>query len=220
MSHQWRVYRDQRGAALFFALIFLIIIALIAITSSGTSVLEQRMAGGARNAQLAQLGSESALRDAEVQLWTAARRSTLAKGGLAMPPCASAGAQPCVYQRYNGVADARVTAFRTAQRWLDPASDGAYDYSQTVTGLTGAQTSASLATEPRYLIEDLGLDVDAATTGRMGGKNLSAQTIDGGTPKVHLYRITARAQGSSSASWRVTESVFSAYADTAFNVGN
>jgi type IV pilus assembly protein PilX len=210
----------QHGAALFVALVFLILIALIAITASGTAVLEQRMIGGTRNTQLAQLGSESALRGAEVELWTAARRSVFSAGGLVMPPCATTGAQPCVYQRKNGVPDARVTQFRTASQWLNADSDGANAYGQTVTGLTGSDTSASLATLPRYLIEDLGLDIDATSTGRMGGKNLSAQGATDGTPKIHLYRITARAQGSSATSWRVTESVFSAYPNNAFNVGN
>ncbi|HVJ62548.1 MAG TPA: PilX N-terminal domain-containing pilus assembly protein, partial [Tahibacter sp.] len=53
--------RQQRGAVLFVAMIFLILITVMAVTASWNSVLQERMTGGMRNRQLGMLGAESAL---------------------------------------------------------------------------------------------------------------------------------------------------------------
>ncbi len=131
------------------------------------------MTGGMRNSQLAMMGSESALRGGEVDLWTAAARSSYANGGLALPPCGHSGVQPCVYQRTNGVTDLRAVKFRASKQWIGTSNDGAQAYSGTVSGLSGGEATASLASQPRYLIEDLGLDTGASGLGNMGGSNLS-----------------------------------------------
>jgi len=199
----------QQGAVLFVALIFLLLLTLLGVTASSTSIMQERMTGGMRNAHLALMGTESALRGGEVDLWTAAARSSYTNGGLALPPCGQTGVQPCVYQRTNGIADNRALQFRGSKQWLDPSSDGANGYSGTVTGLGGNYQTGSLATQPRYLIEDLGLDTAAMGQGNMGGAILSAPGAEG-TPKFHLYRITARSQGGSSTLLRASESVFGA----------
>ena len=85
----------QRGAVLFVALVFLLLLTLLGLTASSTSILQERMTGGMRNAHLAAMGTESALRGGEVDLWAAAPRSSYALGGLALPPCAQTGTQPC-----------------------------------------------------------------------------------------------------------------------------
>jgi type IV pilus assembly protein PilX len=209
----------QRGAVLFVALVFLLLLTLLGLTASSTSILQERMTGGMRNAQLAMMGTESALRGGEVDLWTAASRSSYQTGGLALPPCGHTGAQPCVYQRTNGIADQRTIKFRSAKAWLASSSDGAAAYSGTVTSLTGDDQTASLAAQPRYLIEDLGLDTAAQGGGNMGGAILSAPGAEG-TPKVHLYRVTARSQGGSATVIRASESVFGASSITQNNPGN
>jgi type IV pilus assembly protein PilX len=212
----------QSGAVRFVALVFLVLLTLLGLTASSTSILQERMTGGMRNGQLARMGAESALRAGEVDLWTAPQRSNFSSGGSAYPPCASAGAQPCVYQR-NWVEDAttaartrkpdsRVTSFRNSKSWLSSGSDGAQDYPVQVDDLDGDDASASLASQPRYLVEDLGLDTDASSIkGRMGGARLQELGGPGGAPKMHLYRVTARSQGGTDTVLRVAESVFGAY---------
>ena len=213
------VPKRQRGAVLFVALVFLLLLTLLGVTASSTSVLQERMTGGMRNAQLAMMGSESGLRGGELDLWTAAARSSYASGGLALPPCGHSGVQPCAYQRTNGIPDLRSSKFRGWKQWLAAGSDGAVSYGQTVTGLSGANATASLASQPRYMIEDLGLDTAATGGGNMGGSILSAPGAEG-TPKVHLFRVTSRSQGGTNTLLRVSESVFGAASITQNNPGN
>ena len=54
--------RRQRGAVLFVALVFLVLLTLLAVAGMGTSILQERMTGGMRNSQLAQMGAETGLR--------------------------------------------------------------------------------------------------------------------------------------------------------------
>jgi len=209
----------QHGAVLFIALVFLLLLTLIGIAASSTSILQERMTGGMRNAQLAVMGTESALRGGEVDLWTAAARSSYQNGGLALPPCGHSGVQPCAYQRTNGIADNRTTKFRGSKSWITASGDGAMGYTGVVSGLTGDEETASLATQPRYMIEDLGLDTVANGLGNMGGAILSEPGAEG-TPKVHLFRITARSQGGSATLLRASESVFGTPSITQNNPGN
>ena len=211
--------RSQRGAVLFVALVFLLLLTLLAVTASSTSILQERMTGGMRNAQLAMMGTESALRGGEVDLWTAAARSSYENGGLALPPCGYSGVQPCTYQRTNGIADQRASKFRSLKQWLGSSGDGAMTYAPAVSGLGGSDTSASLASQPRYMIEDLGLDTAASGAGNMSGSNPGAPGAEG-TPKVHLFRVTARSQGGTASAMRAAESVFGAASISQNNPGN
>ncbi len=60
--------RQQRGVVLVVALIFLLLVTMLAISASGTSLLQQ-FAGGQRNAQLAEWSAETAIRAVEWRLW-------------------------------------------------------------------------------------------------------------------------------------------------------
>jgi type IV pilus assembly protein PilX len=207
----------QRGAVLFVALVFLLLLTLIGVTASSTSILQERMTGGMRNAHLAGIGTESGLRGGEVDLWAAAARSN---GAVALPSCGATGVQPCLYTSVNTasgrVVDQRVLKFRTSQAWLDSGSDGANAYSQDLSTLGGDYTSSNLASQPRYIIEDLGVDTGGGT-GRNSATLASAIGGPGTAPTVHVYRITARSQGGSTALMRAAESVFGANFVTNFN---
>jgi type IV pilus assembly protein PilX len=217
MQHLPRPGR-QRGAVLFVALVFLLLLTLLGVTASSTSILQERMTGGMRNAQLAGVGMESGLRGGEVDLWAAAARSNTANGGIDMPPCAGTGVQPCRYMRTNGIVDMRVQKFRTSTAWLDASSDGAKAYTQDVSTQGGDYGTSNLASQPRYIIEDLGLDTGGGG-GNMGGAILGAPQ-GSGAPSVHLFRVTARSQGASTSLMRAAESVFGANSITNFNPGN
>jgi type IV pilus assembly protein PilX len=62
ISHSTR----QNGAALVTSLIFLTVLTILGMTSMGTSLLENRMAGNSRDRNLAFQSAEMGLRDAEL----------------------------------------------------------------------------------------------------------------------------------------------------------
>ncbi|HSX60401.1 MAG TPA: PilX N-terminal domain-containing pilus assembly protein [Tahibacter sp.] len=213
-SNSFPVPQRQRGAVLFIALMFLILLTLLGLASSGSALLQERMTGGVRNRQLALLGTESAARFGEAMLWNAPSTANLSRGGMAFPTCLGDGVtQPCVWNQAGSAihtgARAPVTTFRTAKTWV---TTGSMEYTPPLSGLTGSVETASIAVQPRLLFEDLGLDTGGfGGAGRMGGSNEQEQ---GGTtnPSRHVYRVTSRSQGGSGDSAiRVTEVVYSAF---------
>lgn len=202
--------RVQRGAVLFVALVFLLLLTLLGIAASSTSILQEKMTGSMRNRQLGLMGAESALRGGESTIWNLAYQSN---GTLAMPPCiGSSTGVLCVYKILGGKLDSKVQAFRTSKAAIAASGDGAMAYNGAVTGLTGDNETASINSQPRYMIEDLGPDVPPGA-GRRGG---SIQQEKPGQPGSHeWYRITARSEGGNNAVLRVAESVFSALAPAA-----
>ncbi|HJU38480.1 MAG TPA: PilX N-terminal domain-containing pilus assembly protein [Tahibacter sp.] len=200
---------QQRGAALFVALVFLILLTILGIAASGSSVLQERMTGGARNRQLAMMGVESAVRGGEFDVWSAAARANFSGGGDVMVPC-SAGATECVFVSHprTGALETAVQDFRTSRTWSPTTGNGIRAYTPQVSGLSGDTETASLASQPRYIIEDLGRE-----TGKSKKKMQASRLAEGNTGVTRsLYRVTARSQGGSSqAAVRIAESVYSAY---------
>ncbi|MDX1505651.1 MAG: PilX N-terminal domain-containing pilus assembly protein [Spongiibacter sp.] len=58
----------QRGAALIVALIFMVILAVIGVSSMQTATMQERMSGNAKDASIAFQAAEAALRQAEARL--------------------------------------------------------------------------------------------------------------------------------------------------------
>jgi type IV pilus assembly protein PilX len=196
----------QRGAILFVAMVFLILITLLALTASNTSVLQERMTGGIRNNQLALMGAESALRNVEWTIWD---RSNGASGANKLDCSVSGGAtgDACYMVR---APNATVTAFRNARNWLPTSSDGANAYNTyTMTGLSNAQTTSTLANQPRYLIEDLGivLPPNSPSSGEGGGR-MPVGTAGAANQTLYSFRINARSAGGNQGSVRAVESYF------------
>lgn len=189
----------QQGAVLFVALVFLLLVTLLALTAIGTSVLQERMTGGMRNRQLSLMGSESALRGTEAMLWSASFA-----GYQPFPPCyGGEGQGTCIYRPgVTGALEADVQQFRTSRTWVDKLS-GAPSYGAEVTGLTGDAETAALAVQPQVLVEELGANVPPGAGRQSGVIDPEARTA------AVFYRITARSQGGSAATISVTESVFS-----------
>ncbi len=190
----------QQGAVLFVALVFLVLIMLLTLTATSTSILQEKMTGGMRNRQLSTMGADSALRGAEAWLWNL---TFTAAGGQPLPPCIGSSVGTCVYRPQNtGVLQNAVQNFRTSRSWVN-ALNGAPAYAQTLSGLTGTEQTASLATQPVILIEDIGMDLPPGSGNQTGW-------IDPDPASAYrFYRITARSQGGSAATQRVVESVFS-----------
>ena len=191
----------QRGAVLFVALIFLILITLLALTATGTSILQEKMTGGMRNGQLAMMGSESGLRGEEARLWNL---DFTAAAGQPLPPCTTGTVGSCVYRpQLGGTLDANVQNFRTAPTWSGGGLPGSVAYTHILTGLTGDLETANLKAEPVTLVEDLGADVPPGLGQQFGAIDPESQNAN------NLYRITSRSLGGSAAVQRVIESIFS-----------
>ena len=199
----------QRGFVLVTALIFLLLITMLAVSISQHALLQQRMAGSLRNAQQARLSAENALRGAEYRIWSIAsqqdirlhcqegRISTVDGCVVYRPPAAPYGA--------NGT----ITQFQTASGWL-PGVGKTYAGPQG-NGYTSNQTqpSAALAVNPVYLIEDLGSERPPGVGGLHESGNTGPNNGGAGLD-IHLYRITARGAGGNPNAVRVVQSTFSA----------
>ena len=184
----------QRGAVLVIALIFLLLLTILAVGASNRSLLQERMAGGLLNAQRAQMSAQTALRGAEWKLWSsAANLSTpLGCGTSIFPAC-------YIHDPLNPIAN--VVNFRTQPGWI---TDGSAEYLGQGGGTDFTATAnGELADNPRYIVEDMGPYVE-------GPQGESKQTSESGTgsPKYEMYRITARATGGSKNTVVVLQSTF------------
>jgi type IV pilus assembly protein PilX len=188
----------RRGIVLVIALIFLLLLTLLASGAVGQAMLQQRMAGAQRSARQATLAAESTLRGAQWRLWQGAATAPLHCGSAPIADCQVFDpAQP----------NALVRAFRRQRGWV---TEGATEYRgndghRDFTTLTGSgldaptRRSAVLARNPVYVIEDLG-PVEASPASSVG-------------TRPHAYRITARATGGNPNIVRVAETSFVAGGD-------
>lgn len=206
----------QRGAILMVALIFLILLTLLAIGASSGSLLQQRMVAATRNAQLAQMSADAALRVAEWRIW-----STTASGAGNTFVCdagdinAQTGCikyDPTSSQYQPG---GKVTRFRTGDnQWLSLAGPVTYAGGGSgFTGQTGNFATANIAAAPQYIVEKLG-PVRAPGSGPQHESGVTG--LNGSSPgrlDLEIYRITARATGGNKNTVRVVESTFDAQTD-------
>jgi len=206
--------RDQRGAVLFVALIFLILLTLLALTATSTSILQEKMTGGMRNRQISLVGAESVLRGGEASLW---KLSYL--GSQPLPPCIDASAAVfCAYRpQPSGLLLESVQRFRSEKEWDPPTPlSGWFAYIHPMTGFTGDEVSAELDAQPRFIIEDMGPAVPPGAGQQLGTRDRELTSLVG---RQEWYRITARSTGGTDAVVRVAESVYTAMdlTNTGFN---
>lgn len=203
--------RAQRGVVLVVALIFLLLLTILAISASGHSLLQERMAGGLRNAQQAEIGAEAALRGAEWRLWSLPAR------GIRLN-CPSDSLANC-YPFDAANPDSNVTAFRSSAGWPTGGSTeykgdgGSFDYT-TLSGSSLADAHkqvAKLAKNPRYIIERLGQETAPGVGSQIEG-GVTAAYGSSSTPSTALWiwRITARSTGGSENTTRTLESTYAA----------
>jgi len=183
--------KRQRGAVLVLAMIFLVLLTLIAISTTGRSLIQERMAGALRNAQQAETSAENALRGVEWNIFNG-----------------NAGVG-CYNSSNPSTVSSKVTAFRASSVWL---TDGATEYKGAgvskdykATSSDAALSTAVMASNPWFIVEYLGED-------RAPGSGTSAAAELGSsgtaTAQFYLYRITARATGGSPNTIRVVETTF------------
>jgi type IV pilus assembly protein PilX len=196
-----RPTNTQRGAVLVVALIFLMLLTILAISASGRSLLQERMAGGLHNAQQAQMNAQTALRGAEWKLWT----STSNVG--AHLNCGTGIFTDCyIFDPASPITN--VVNFRTKPGWI---TAGATTY-MGVAGATDFTTgNGKLAKNPLYVIEDMGVELPPGISGTLHESGATGASNGGaGSTSRHIYRITARASGANENTVRVLESTFAA----------
>jgi type IV pilus assembly protein PilX len=175
----------QRGAALLVGLIFVALTTVIAVVAIGSTVLQERMTGGQRNDSLAQQGAESALRGAELALWTEYINSDgrdAPSGTYAAEPLSSAA-----------------LAFRESTSWSSGGS--AYtriDYD----AIARTAGSGRLDRDPRFIIERL------RGTGCLEAHCGGAGSGSGAVGMTDYFRVTARSTGGDARVIRSNESVY------------
>ncbi len=122
----------QSGAVLVVSLMILLVLTLIGVTSMSTTVLEEKMAGGVRNQNLAFQSAEAALRNGEV--WIGAQNPVpSAVGSCGSPPC-----QVVALDSLGNLTTQNDTWWSTNAR----------EY-----GTTGTQDIAGVSADPRYIVE-------------------------------------------------------------------
>lgn len=110
----------------------LLVLTLIGVTSMSTTVLEEKMAGGVRNQNLAFQSAEAALRNGEA--WIGAQNPVPSA-------VATCGTPPCQVVELNSLGD--LTAQNNS--WWNT---NAREY-----GTTGTQEIAGVSADPHYIVE-------------------------------------------------------------------
>ena len=181
MNAPFASLRTQRGASLIIVLFFLVMLSVLGITAVRTSSLEEKMTGNERDRQLAFQAAESALRDAEREIFQSLSATSPFTSGCA-----------------NGLCMPSTTAVPQweAVDWMSatPRAYGAFSGA-------GPYPVANLARAPRYIVELLPPMPPSA--GNSAGLGARASTT-GGTP----FRITAVGWGRRATTQVRLQSVF------------
>lgn len=199
-----------RGAVLFVALVFLVLITLLGLTAASTSILQERMTGGMRNNQLGLMGAESSARGAEVRLWNLANNNKKLNCGYNGGPEGDCYA-PQTKLSDDGkstllVSNPLVDKFRGVPTWVSVAGSTSY-----VPPMTSGLGNANLAHQPLYMIEYMGLLLPPGSNSNGEGGSAtrySALNNSSSSQNMYSYRLTARSTGGSDASVRAVETYF------------
>ncbi|HJP99003.1 MAG TPA: pilus assembly protein [Rhodanobacteraceae bacterium] len=201
---------------LLVALIFLVLLTLLAIGASSGSLLQQRMVAATRSAQLAVMSGDTALRGAEWTIWSSAVvvGTPFNCGTDALD--ATTGCVKYDPESTPYTATGAVTLFRTPDNsWL---STGVAYTGPDGAGFTSVANatdvgSPNVAENPRYIIEDMGR-VKPPGAGPQHESGVTGPNNGGaGQISLEMYRITARATGGSKNTVRVVQSTFDAQAN-------
>ncbi|MEK8049625.1 PilX N-terminal domain-containing pilus assembly protein [Ideonella sp. DXS22W] len=190
MSHPRRA--PEQGFSLIIILLTMLVLSFLALGAMNSAVVQERMAGNARDRNVALQAAEAALRDAEADIEANADAANGftedCTGGLCIPPSdtASGPKSAPVWQTIDWAAKGRAYGSRTGA----PAVPG--------------PGNEALATQPRYIIERLPtLPPRSGDTACVGGGCGNAPT-----DKARAYRITARASGVNASTVVMLQSVY------------
>ncbi len=180
-------HTTQRGFVLIVALVLLLILTILGLAAAQSTSLEERMAGNARNRDMAFQAAEAALRAAESCLST----------GLAICTSFSNNANGTyLFDPTNPPPPSTLTTplWEVNGFWSNPANVLSYS---TITGSNLPQ----VALQPEIIIEEL------PAVAAPGG-NIGQQQFGGGSPTIQLYRITAFGTGGDNSATAMLQSVY------------
>ena len=187
--------RRQQGAILIIALLFLVLLTIIGVSSISGVALEEKMAGNLREQNVAFQAAESALRDAEIDLETGIGGTCVPSVSVAANPSLSQGclgnrdsmtiganfANDCSAAFTSGVCRQPAAPPGTWQTEIVTVSSWNWtDANKTVAygRFTGAAALTGVFRQPRYVIEYLQEKDDSSTA-----------------PITRYFRISARGWG-------------------------
>lgn len=205
--------RRQQGFVLLIALVFLLLLTMLAFSAAQHSLLQERIAGSFRNAQQARMSAETALRGAEYKLWSIASQ---AGARLHCTHDGISNDDGCVIYRLLSApygVNGAVTQFRSAPGWLSNigvtyAGPGHKGYTS-----DKGQATAMLARNPVYIVEDLGTERPPGVAGLHESGNTGPNNDNPDQPDIHVFRITARGTGGNPTMVSIVQSTFDAPAN-------
>lgn len=181
--------RQQKGAVLVVALVILLVMTMIGISSMSDSTLQERMAGNSQQKDLSMNAADTALKAAEQWLFDNIRNS----GDLAQ-----FNSENGLYTTYPSTFIREVSILTDH---LDIESNTSWTAGNSVE--VNALSSAVVYQNPRYIIEYIGVDLGAA--GRsVTSLNAGVRTGNEG----YLFRITAIGWGRNPNIYSVLESTY------------
>ena len=195
----------HRGAALFVAIIFLLLVTSLGVVAAKQSGLQQKMTVGQRNVSMALASAESAARCAERRIYDWYRGSN--GRALAGDGTATQG----VYDPAAVEANTTLAPFFAGRAW---STAGATSYPTARFDFTkSAVPIARTAEQPHFVIEDLGPlggarrfeSGSSANAGYEGSMGLSPS----GNAEDRVYRITAKGTGMLPGVVRTVQTTFS-----------
>jgi type IV pilus assembly protein PilX len=176
----------QRGTALVIALVFLLLMTLLAITAVNTSSLEEKMAGNLKDQHFAFQAAEAALREGEAYL---AVNSPVFDASCTNGFCLPAASSAPLWDNFVSWG----TSSTTTRAYGTGTTAGSY------------VSTTNVAAEPRYMIEDLG-------GGSVGDeKPDSFVWKPSPDPKIlqgHYFRVTARGVGGTNAAQAMLQTTY------------
>ena len=176
---------QQRGGALITALSILLVLTVLGVSAMSTTALQERMAGNARDAEVAFEAAEFGLRAAEAYI------NTLNSASIATNFTAAGGA--------GGQFLASSTAeWTTSGNW---STAGKHFI------LPAGTYSMSVATQPQYIIQEITTTIDAPAASSLESTDYT-NTAPPITGSIRVFQITARGYGLSTNSRVMLQSHF------------
>lgn len=179
------IKRRQHGAALVISLLLLAIMSILAVTMSQTSTLEERMAGNARDVNLAFQASDAGLRGGEVRT-NPSSNASLGLGDQTLP-CNDM--TQCISTKRDAFDGVNFPAKADDSSWWEA---NGVEY-----GAPSVKDLQELAEDPEYLVTERGVAVDSLSK---SSKN----------SKVYFYEVTSRSVGRSDKTSKINQGIYAA----------
>lgn len=182
----------------------LLLSLLVAFAASWTMLGQQHMTSAQRFQLQAFYAAEAAARVGEDWIYRHYERANGA--ALAADPGGASGVHPA-----RVAADSNESRFLDPERWTESAGSSV---GTDAISYTGAEATARLPKQPRYLLQDLGPARPAGVSvvrenGITGGTGYqSGGVTPGGNDELRVYRITAKSRARAGGTVSAVESTF------------